>query len=171
MSWYELVSASNNLIIFINQKRMKFKQSLEHFALITFKKDVWPYCTYMYAELKMWTFLNLLFCAKNINKTIFKYWKKQMMWCLTCYFYANCTQTYKTLSFNRFELCSFKFKSIEKKFKMSKKVVLIYSSTICWEKKLNYDVGSNFYKGIHVFREKSSSHHLAREVVTCVEAS
>lgn len=70
MSWSELVSATKNSIICINQKIMQFKQSLEHFALITIKKDAYvlPYCTYMYAKLKIWTFLNLLFCAKNINR-------------------------------------------------------------------------------------------------------
>lgn len=115
MSWSELVSATNNLIICINQKIMQFKQRQEHFALITIKKDVWPYFTYMYAEFKKGTFFNLLFCAKNINKTIFKWLKQQMIWCLTCCFYANCTLKYKTLSFNYLELCSFRFKYIEKK--------------------------------------------------------
>lgn len=150
MYWSELVSATNTLIICINQKIKQFKESLEHFALITIKKDVWPYCTYMYAELKIWTFLNLLFCAKNINKTIFRWLKQQMIWCLTCCFYANCTLKYKTLSFNYLELCSFRFKYIEN-VKEGRSCLL---SNYLLRKRLNQEVGSNFYKGIHVFREK-----------------
>lgn len=156
MSWSELVSATKNLIICINQKIMQFKQRLEHFALITIKKDVWPYCTYMYAELKIWTFLNLLFCAKNINKTIFRWLKQQMIWCLTCCFYANCTLKYKTLSFNYLEMCSFRFKYIDKKFKMSKKVVYVYSPTICWEKDWTKMLGRIFIKE-YMYLEKNSS--------------
>lgn len=112
--------------------------------------------------------------CQNINKTIFKYWKKQMIWCS---FYANCTQMYKTLSFNILELCSFRFKSIEKKIQNVKEIrsYLLFNHLL--RKKLNHDVGSNFYKGIHVFREKPSSQkpfgprscNLCGSIIRCID--
>lgn len=56
---------------------MQFKQSLDHYTVITITEDVRPYYTYMWTQKCECNFLTVLFLSKTYTKLLLTDKKKQ----------------------------------------------------------------------------------------------